>query len=42
MEEIGGCDAGCSGRKFCDQSAIVLMNGMMGMKCAGLIGSVEG
>ena len=42
MEEVGGCGAGCSGRRFCDQSAIVLMDGMMGMEGAGLIDSVEG
>ena len=41
MEEVGSCGADCSGRRFCDQSAIVLMNGVIDIKGAELIGSVE-
>ena len=36
MEEVGGCGAGCNKRRLYNQSAIVLMNEVMGIKDAGL------
>ena len=41
MEEVGSCGAGCNERRFCDQSAIMLMDEIMGMKDAGLVCYVE-
>ena len=41
VEEVDDCDADCNEKRFYNQSAIILMNEMMNMKCAELIDSVE-